>query len=112
RGRRQRQAGWTVEEISGTEARGLEPALWPDVSFALHFPHEYRCDNRKLTQAYAAAAVRAGVEFREGVQVDTIETRGGRAAGARLHDGSRIEADLIVNAAGAWAGKLRGLEHD
>jgi len=112
RGRWQREAGEIAQELSGAEARKLAPMLSPKTVFALHLPTNRRCDNRKLTNAFAAAAARRGVEFREGARVDEIICRGGRAVGVRLSDGSEIGADVVINAAGAWASEIRGLEQD
>jgi glycerol-3-phosphate dehydrogenase len=75
-------------------------------------PADRRTDNRQLTRAFAAAAVARGAQVREGVRVAGIVLQGDRAAGVRLHDGKELTADVIVNAAGAWAGDIRGLEAD
>lgn len=112
RARWQRAAGAPVEELSGAEARRIEPALSPHALYALHLPTNRRTDNRKLTQAYAAAACKAGAELLEGARVDAIATRGGRAAGVVIDDGAVREADVVVVAAGAWAGEIRGMEGD
>ncbi|HVA39381.1 MAG TPA: glycine oxidase ThiO, partial [Candidatus Binataceae bacterium] len=112
RARWQRAAGAPVEEIGGAEARRLEPALSPEVTYALHLPTNRRTDNRKLTQAYAAAARKAGAEFVEGARVDAVAVRGGRATGVVMDDGAVRAADIVINAAGSWAGEIRGLEAD
>ena len=119
RARWQRGVGATVEELSGAEARRLEPMLSPEAIYAIHMPTNRRTDNRKLTQAYAAAARRAGAEFVEGARVEALALRGGRASGevtradgVVMDDGSTREADVVVNAAGSWAGEIRGLEAD
>jgi len=108
----QRAAGAIAEELTPAQARKLAPALSPKLTAALHLPTNWRTDNRKLTQAYIAAASRAGVQFREGVRVDAIASNDARATGVVTHDGESIEADVIVNAAGSWASELRGLEAD
>lgn len=114
RARWQHEAGLgaEVEELDGAAARRIEPMLSPEVVYALHLPTNRRVENRKLTQAYVAAATKAGAEFREGVRVAEIIARNPRVAAVRLDDGSLHEADFIVNAAGAWAGEIRGLEAD
>ena len=112
RGRWQVAAGGAVEELSPGAARKLEPAISPDVVYALHFPTDRRVDNRKLTQAYAAAAILKGATFTEGAFADAIIVNHDRAEAVRTHDGHRHHADLIINAAGSWAAQIRGLESD
>jgi glycine oxidase len=108
----QRAAGLRVEEISGGQARALAPALSSEVIYALSFPHENRVENRKLTQAYLIAALKAGATIVEETRVDAIETRGGAFCGVRLHGGGLLEADAAINAAGSWASLIRGIEAD
>jgi glycine oxidase len=106
----QREAGFSVDELTGAQAREIAPLLSSEVNYALSFPSDRRLDNRKLTQAYINAAAKTGVEFIEGAQVEEI--RGGRMPSLRLADGSNHQADIIVNAAGSWSGQIRGLEAD
>jgi glycine oxidase len=115
----QRSVGALVEELTGAEARRVEPMLSPEAVYAIHMQTNRRTDNRKLTQAYAAAARKAGAEFVEGARVEALALRGEgasgivlRADGVVMDDGSTREADVVVNAAGAWAGEIRGLEAD
>jgi len=112
RARWHREAGALVHELSGAEAREIEPAISPETLYALHLPDNRRVENRKLTQAYIVAAINAGAQFREGVSVDSIAVAGGRATGVLLHDGATLEADLIIVAAGSWSHRIRGLEAD
>jgi glycine oxidase len=108
----QRSVGAPVEELSGPEARRFEPMLSPEAIYAIHMPTNRRTDNRKLTQAYAAAARNAGAEFVEGARVEAMALRGERAIGVVMDGGSIREADVVINAAGSWAGEVRGLEAD
>jgi len=112
RARWQRAAGSEVEELSPRQAFKLAPVLSEKIIFALHMPNNRCVENRKLTLAYINAATHAGAEFREGARVDSILTNGARATGLRLADGSLAAGDIIVNAAGAWSGEIRGLEND
>ncbi|HEY2106362.1 MAG TPA: glycine oxidase ThiO [Candidatus Binataceae bacterium] len=108
----QREAGLQIEEISGQRARAITPAISPQAIYALYFPHENRVENRQLTQAFLTAALKAGVTLIEDSRVDSIETRGGKFSGLRLHDGELVEGDAAVNAAGSWASLIRGTEAD
>ena len=112
RARWQVGAGGAVEELSSAAARKLEPAISGEVVYALRMPLDRRVDNRKLTRAYAAAAILKGVNVLEGVQVAEVIIDHNCANGVRTHDGHVHEADLVIDAAGAWAGELRGLESD
>jgi len=114
RARWQRSAGLggEVEELDGAAARRIEPMLSQEVCYALHLPTNRRVENRKLTQAYIAAALKAGAEFRESSGVAEIIARNSNHPGVRLDDGSTHEADFVINAAGAWAARIRGLEAD
>src|SRR6202047_2676608 len=84
RARWHREAGALVHELSCAEARKVEPAISPETLYALHLPDNRRVENRKLTQAYVAAALNAGAQFREGVRADSIAVTGGRATSVRL----------------------------
>ncbi len=112
RARWQRAAGCRVEELSPGEALKLAPELSPKITYALHLPTNWRTDNRKLTQAYVGAAAKAGAEFHEGVRIDSIAMKNGRAAGVVTHEGETIAGDVVINAAGSWASEVRGLEAD
>jgi len=50
----------------------------------------------RLAEAVAALAVRKGASFRYGAHVAEVLVRDGRAAGVKLADGERLEADAVV----------------
>lgn len=56
-----------------------------------------------LCMAYAKGAKANGVQIRENSAVAGVESEHGAVKAVRLHDGSRIECEKLVNAAGAWA---------
>jgi glycine oxidase len=112
RARWQQGVGAQVDELTPAEALKLAPALSSEVICALHMPTNRRTENRKLTMAYVRAAEKAGAAFREGARVAEVVTHAGRAAGVRFDDGATESADVVVNAAGSWAGEIRGLEAD
>jgi glycine oxidase len=108
----QRDAGFKLEELTGAQARELVPALSAEVTYALRFAGEGVVDNRKLTEAYIQAAIRAGAEFCACSAVEGIVARAGRVAGVRLSDGTLQEADVVVNSAGCWASGIKGCAAD
>jgi len=54
----------------------------------------------------AEAARTRSVDVRMGRRVVAVRVHGGRASGVELDDGSRIDAGLIVNAAGPWCNEV------
>jgi len=105
----QASAGGTVEELTLSAARQMEPVISPETVYALYMPLERRVESRKLTQAYASAAIGKGTVFVEGVTAKEVLVKGSNAAGVRTHDGRVFEADVVINAAGAWSGEIQGV---
>jgi len=94
-----------VEVLEGGAVHEREPALAKDIAAALFVRADHWVNNERLVLAYAAAAVRRGVEVRSGTAVDRIVLEGGRARGV-VAAGERIDADAVLVAAGAWSGAL------
>jgi 3-phenylpropionate/trans-cinnamate dioxygenase ferredoxin reductase subunit len=89
--------GWIGLEVAaaargaGTTVTLLEAAELPLLSVL----------GPELAQVFADLHRANGVDLRLGVRVDAITTSHGRAVGARLSDGTTIEADAIVAGVGA-----------
>lgn len=98
-----------LSRVGARAAHGLEPELAPEVKGGVHFPEDGRIDPPRLLAALHAAAERAGARFRGGAYVRALLTRGGRARGVALEDGSRVEGDRVVVAAGSWTSLIAGL---
>ena len=107
--------GYTLELLTGNEARGLEPELNPDLLSAVHFPLRAQADPVKATRAFAAAAASQGAEVLTGREVTAItcQTNGGfRVACSIAGSGEVHTAKQLVLAAGAWCdplGQMLGL---
>jgi D-amino-acid dehydrogenase len=86
--------------LAPAEARQLEPALTGPLQAAVLFPDEAQCDPIRLVADVAAAAQRAGAEFRSGVEVREVAQEAG---GVRVGD---LRAGHAVIAAGVWSGAL------
>lgn len=104
----QESHGVPVTWLSGAEAAEMEPALTSRIPAAIHSPEDHQVDNRAVVRALAAACREAGVTVREETTVETIEP--GHPAAVVLDGGERLAAPVVVIAAGAWSGRLAGLD--
>ncbi len=103
----QRRAGLNVEELTGDEARTLEPRLSSRARFALRFPLDWQVENRQMVAALEKSCAVYGVHMRTGVEVKSVRVgTGGRVAGVETADGF-IHASAVVIAAGAWSSHLK-----
>lgn len=74
---------------------------------ALYTPDAGFVDDPQLAaHNLARAAQRRGATFTFNRAVTSIERRGGRVSAVALSDGTRIDAPVVVNAAGPWSGRL------
>ncbi len=91
------------------EARELHPLLVPDGLAGIWFnPYSGRVNPADLTAAYAKASRAAGAEVHENVTVQHLLIDSGRVSGVQT-DSSRIDADIVVVAAGLWSRPLLAL---
>ncbi len=90
------------------EVRRLEPSLGAATLGASLIEDEGQIDNRQLGQALRAACVDVGVKLEEQTGPVSLEADERRVLGVRA-GANFVAADEVVNAAGAWAGELRGV---
>lgn len=107
-------AGWDyrAEVRTGAEVRRhLEPALaMPDEVPVLFYPDEAWVHGRHLVGRLVRQAVASGAEHRSGTAVSGIATGAdGSIRTVALSDGSRLDVDIVVNAAGPSASHVAGL---
>lgn len=101
-----RQAGFDHEEVIGEdELRELVPAAAPHVVGGLVSRADGAALPFRTVQAFRNKAERLGAQIVEGVAVEQIR-RQGRIFVARLSDGREFMAPVLINAAGAWAGRI------
>ncbi|HEX6230344.1 MAG TPA: FAD-binding oxidoreductase [Actinomycetota bacterium] len=104
--RLQRSLGVRAEVLTAEEAGALAPGVSLDgVVGATFGPEDGIADPSGLTEGYATAARRAGARIELGAEVTSIRVERGRVAGVRTGAGD-VDAAVVVNAAGPWAGVL------
>lgn len=115
-----------LKSHAGAQALGLESNLltpreakeiYPlieigDLIGAAFIPDDGHIDPNSLTQAYASGTRKYGGRIIEGVMVKSLTRQGDRISHV-VTDQGKIEADIVVNAAGLWArqvGWMAGVE--
>ncbi len=97
--------GLSVEWLTAEEARRIEPGITEDLLGAGFFRDGQHVNNTAVTQALATACQRLGAVVRVGCEVTDLICENDRVTGVRAGQ-ERIEAGLVVLAAGAWSGQL------
>lgn len=108
------EAGIENRLVSADRALELEPALSPAVRLAVAIPADGSFDAWRLPAAFFAAAMERGALVFRFAEALSIETAGGAVRAVRVLDRytgheHRIAADAVINAGGAWAGRIAGL---
>jgi glycine oxidase len=105
---RHRAAGLEAEWLDRRALAARHPGIGPGALGAYLAPRDGVVDNPALVRAVLRDAVRLGVELREGEEAREVVLCGGRAAGVHTGRG-RLEAPVVVLAAGSWSARLNGL---
>jgi len=101
----QQEAGLPLEHVSADDLRKIEPAVTESATRAIFLPQEHQVESRRLMDALEVAVKRAGVELIEGEEVTALATDHGKATGV-VSGGRRLDADVVVVAAGTWSSPL------
>ncbi len=102
---RQRESGIDIHMISAEEACALEPQLAEDIAGALYCPTSGKINPLNLTMAYARAAKKLGAKIQTETTVTGFIIEGDQVKGVHTDRGDYY-SDVIINAAGSWAGKV------
>ena len=98
--------GVPAELLTPAEAAVLASGISLEgVVGAAYGPRDGIADPSGLTEGYATLARRAGAVLELGVEVIAVRAATGRVTGVETSAGV-VEAPVVVNAAGAWAGLL------
>src|SRR4051794_40788843 len=101
-----RHCGVDVHELSAKEVRELFPlAKTDDLLAGFYVKEDGRADPVGVTMALAKGARQKGARVLEGVPVTGLKRKRGVVAGVTTAFGD-IEAEYVVNCAGAWARQL------
>ncbi|MGA9869380.1 MAG: FAD-dependent oxidoreductase [Acetobacteraceae bacterium] len=101
-----RARGFTHEElIDRAELREAVPAIAGHCVGAIIAREDGAANPYRTTLAFKRAAERVGARFAEGAHVTDL-IRAGETWEVRTAGGERYSAPIVVNAAGAWAGRI------
>jgi glycine/D-amino acid oxidase-like deaminating enzyme len=101
----QAEAGVRVDTLSTVDLAAAEPALTREVTAAVRYPEDAQVQPAGATLALLGSALAHGARLRTGTEVTGAVVRGGRITGVRV-PGAVLDADVVVNAAGPWAGEV------
>lgn len=86
------------QELPFLDVLRFQAVLWT--------PDEGVADIHALLGRYLEIARDGGIRLRTHARVDELIVRAGAAVGVRLSNGDEIYGDVVVDASGAWAGRL------
>jgi FAD-dependent oxidoreductase domain-containing protein 1 len=100
------RAGAKVALLSRDQVQELVPDLMlDDILYGVLGPDDGYASPREVLAGFRHGAHVTGAEFVHG-DVEAVTTAKGRVTGIRLTNGDVISTGVVVNAAGAWAGRL------
>lgn len=107
----QRSLGMPVAQLTGAQAARIVPARLDDIAGATWCAADGIVDPHGITMAFLAQARRLGASVKLATPVLAIEQAGSTAAPRwRLKTPTGIaEAPVLINAAGAWSGRVAAL---
>ncbi len=107
------QCAVPTRRIDRAHALRLESGLNPDLRLAVQVP-DATMDAMRLPLRFFATARRNGADIRPFTEVTSVTAAGRSVLGVAVRDhaagrGYEIGADVVVNAAGPWAGRVAAL---
>ncbi|MGD0122296.1 MAG: FAD-dependent oxidoreductase [Candidatus Limnocylindrales bacterium] len=107
------QCAVPTRRLDREEALRTEPGLNPALRFAIQVP-DATMDAMRIPLRFFATARRNGAVIRPFTEVTAVTMTGRTVSGLQVRDHAagrdyEIGADVVVNAAGAWAGRVAAL---
>jgi glycerol-3-phosphate dehydrogenase len=107
------QCAVPTRHIDRERALRMEPGLNPNLRFAIQVP-DATMDAMRVPLRFFATARRNGADIRPFTEVVAVTMAGRTVTGVKVDDHAagrdyEIGADIVVNAAGPWAGKVAAL---
>lgn len=99
------EIGLGAEVVDAAGAAELDPSITMDVAGAVYFPQDCHLDPARFMAAMRRRVLELGGTIESGVEVDSIETRGGRVVSVS-GGGRRFEGGQFVLAGGSWTPEL------
>jgi glycine/D-amino acid oxidase-like deaminating enzyme len=110
----QRSLGVRAELLDPADVARFEPRIDASrLGAVLHEPDSGYADPAGVAAAYAEAARRRGVTIEQDTEVTAVRVSGDRVTGVETARGERVEAPVVVNAAGLWSpglARMAGVE--
>jgi sarcosine oxidase subunit beta len=104
-----KRIGIPTEVISGADVKRLAPSFFTDdIEFAAYEPESGYADPMLTTTSFLTAAKERGAVYMQDCAVSGAQITGGKVTGVQTTRGD-FSAPIIINAAGAWAGKVSDL---
>lgn len=104
----QRSAGIEVDLLDRADTLRAQPLLGPSTLGASHSPLDGEVNPLLLNAAFLAAARRLGARLVKRAEVTSVIESGGRIRGV-VSTAGVFHSDLVINAAGPWAGEVSEL---
>ncbi|MGZ4181775.1 MAG: FAD-dependent oxidoreductase [Solirubrobacteraceae bacterium] len=106
-------AGIPLQRLTAEEALRLEPNLNPDLRAAVRVP-DATVDPMRLILRFVATARHNGAQILPYMEATELLVHDGLVSGAAVRDhvsgkAGEIHADVVVNAAGPWSGKVAAM---
>lgn len=104
-----KKLGIPTEVITGDDVKKLAPSFkTDDIEFAAYEPESGYADATLTANSFLKAAKERGAAYTQDCEVTGFEVTAGKVTGAQTTRGN-FSAPIIINAAGAWAGKVSAM---